>query len=284
MPPSTRKPNQRNSVKKESIEKKGRIPKNPAAINRHHANIPTSLDDLGEDIRLNKYVAHCGICSRRKASEYIFEGLVKVNGVVIKEPGHRISPKDEVRYREEVIQPEVRKVYILLNKPKNAVTTASDEKGRRTVFDLIGKDVPERIFSVGRLDRATTGLLLLTNDGDLSKRLAHPKHKVKKVYHVFLDKPVTAAHINSIGKGLTLEDGLALVDGVSHVKGKDKTEVGIELHIGKNRIVRRIFEHLGYRVVKLDRMYFGGLTKKDLPRGRYRFLSEKEIIMLKHFT
>ena len=284
MPPSTRKPKQRNSVKKETIEKKGRIPKNPAAINQQHVNIPTSLDDLGEDIRLNKYVAHCGICSRRKASEYIFEGLVKVNGTVIKEPGHRISPKDEVRYRDEVIQPEVRKVYILLNKPKDAVTTASDEKGRRTVFDLIGKDVPERIFSVGRLDRATTGLLLLTNDGDLSKRLAHPKHKVKKVYHVFLDKPVTAAHINSIDKGLTLEDGLALVDGVSHVKGKDKTEVGIELHIGKNRIVRRIFEHLGYRVVKLDRMYFGGLTKKDLPRGRYRFLSEKEIIMLKHFT
>ena len=284
MPPSTRKPNQRNSVKKESIKKKGRIPKNPGAINQQHANIPTSLDDLGADIRLNKYVAHCGICSRRKASEYIFEGLVKVNGEIIKEPGHRISPKDEVRYRGEVIQPEVRKVYILLNKPKDAVTTASDEKGRRTVFDLIGNDVPERIFSVGRLDRATTGLLLLTNDGDLAKRLAHPKHKVKKIYHVFLDKPVSDAHINSIGKGLTLKDGLALVDGVSHVKGKDKNEVGIELHIGKNRIVRRIFEHLGYRVLKLDRMYFGGLTKKDLPRGRYRFLGEKEIIMLKHFT
>ncbi len=284
MPPSIRKPNERDSAKKEPIEKKGRIPKNPGAINRQHANMPTSLDDLGEDIRLNKYVAHCGICSRRKASEYIFEGLVKVEGRVIKEPGYRISPKDEVRYRDEVIQPEIRKVYILLNKPKDAVTTASDEKGRRTVFDLIGNDVPERIFSVGRLDRATTGLLLLTNDGDLSKRLSHPKHKVKKVYHVFLDKPVTDAHLDSIGKGLTLEDGLAMVDGVSHVKGKDKNEVGIELHIGKNRIVRRIFEHLGYRVVKLDRMYFGGLTKKDLPRGRYRFLGEKEIIMLKHFS
>lgn len=282
MPPPNRK-NDRN--KPQSFYKgKGRVPSNPKALNRPTSTVATSLEDLGEDIRLNKYVAHCGICSRRKASEFIFEGLVKVNGEVIKEPGHRISPTDEVRYKEEVIKPESRKVYILLNKPKDAVTTANDEKGRRTVFDLIGSDVKERIFSVGRLDRATTGLLLLTNDGDLSKKLAHPKHKVKKVYHVILDQPVSDQHLEVIEKGLELEDGIAIVDGVSHVKGKEKNEVGIELHIGKNRIVRRIFEHFGYKVLKLDRMYFGGLTKKDLPRGRYRFLSEQEIIMLKHFT
>jgi len=279
-------PNKKNNRdKSKSFYKgKGRVPSNPKALNRPTSTITTSLEDLGEDIRLNKYVAHCGICSRRKASEFIFEGLVKVNGAVKKEPGFRISPKDEVRFRDEVIRPESRKVYLLLNKPKDAVTTASDEKGRRTVFDLIGDDVKERIFSVGRLDRATTGLLLLTNDGDLAKKLSHPSHKVKKVYHVVLDQPVSDVHLQAIGAGLELEDGVAVVDGVSHVKGKEKTEVGIELHIGKNRIVRRIFEHFGYKVLKLDRMYFGGLTKKDLPRGRYRFLGEKEIIMLKHFT
>jgi len=284
MSPPNQKKNIRHTKSSNKGHRKGRIPSNPKALNHPTTTITTSLEDLGEDIRLNKYVAHCGICSRRKASEYIFEGLVKVNGEVIKEPGHRISPKDEVRFKEDIIRPESQKVYVLLNKPKDAVTTANDEKDRRTVFDLIGDDVQVRIFSVGRLDRATTGLLLLTNDGDLAKKLTHPKHKVKKIYHVILDKPVLDAHLQAIQKGLELEDGLALVDGVSHVKGKEKNEVGIELHIGKNRIVRRIFEHFGYKVIKLDRMYFGGLTKKDLPRGRYRFLSEQEIIMLKHFT
>jgi len=264
-------------------KKKPYIPGNPKALNQPISLPTVSLEELGEDIRLNKYIAHCGICSRRKASEHIFEGLVKVNGEVVKEPGFRVTSKDEVRFRNKVVRPEAHKVYILLNKPKDAVTTAKDEKNRRTVFDLIGNDVKERIFSVGRLDRATTGLLLLTNDGDLAKKLTHPSHKAKKVYHVILDKPVSEAHLEAIRAGLELEDGLALVDGVSHVKGKEKNEVGIELHIGKNRIVRRIFEHFGYKVVKLDRMYFAGLTKKDLPRGRYRFLSEREIIMLKHF-
>jgi len=273
-----RKPFRKNQKQEESVAS------GPKSLNKMDTPVHATLEELGEDIRLNKYVAHCGICSRRKASEYIFEGIVKVNGAVKKEPGYRISPKDEVRFRDKVIQPESRKIYVLLNKPKNAITTASDEKGRRTVFDLIGSDVPERIFSVGRLDMATTGLLLLTNDGELSKKLTHPKYKVKKIYHVILDKPVTSKDLDLIAKGLELEDGLALVDGVSHVKDKEKNEVGIELHIGKNRIVRRIFEHLGYEVVKLDRMYFGGLTKKDLPRSRYRFLSEKEVIMLKHFT
>jgi len=281
--PFNHKYNKRKPFRKTAKEEE-KLPSGPKSLNKMDKPMTSSLEELGKEIRLNKYVAHCGICSRRKAGEYIFEGLVKVNGAVKKEPGYRISPMDEVRFRDKVIRPESRKIYVLLNKPKNAVTTAKDEKGRRTVFDLIGSDVPERIFSVGRLDMATTGLLLLTNDGDLSKKLTHPKYKVKKIYHVILDKPVTKNDLELIAKGLELEDGIALVDGVSHVKDKDKNEVGIELHIGKNRIVRRIFEHLGYEVVKLDRMYFGGLTKKDLPRSRYRFLSEQEVIMLKHFT
>ena len=242
-----------------------------------------SASELGEDIRLNKYVAHCGICSRRKADEHIKQGLVKVNGEVIKEPGHRISPKEEVQFRDKVIRPEVNRVYILLNKPKGTITTMSDDRGRKTVMDLIGTDVKERIFPVGRLDKETTGLLVLTNDGDLAKKLAHPSYKVKKIYHVVLDKPVIRADLQKIIDGLDLEDGKAEVDGIDYVRNKGKNEVGIEIHIGKNRIVRRIFEHLGYEVVKLDRMYYGGLTKKDLPRGRYKFLAEKEVIMLKHF-
>jgi len=242
------------------------------------------LSDLGEDIRLNKFVAHCGICSRRKADEYIKQGLVQVNGKLIKEPGHRIKPTDEVKYKNEIIKIEVRRIYVLMNKPKGTITTSSDDKGRKTVMDLIGTDVKERIFPVGRLDRETTGLLVLTNDGDLAKKLSHPSYNVKKIYHVVLDKPVIKNDLQKIREGLNLEDGKAEVDGVDYVRNKGKNEVGIEIHIGKNRIVRRIFEHLGYEVVKLDRMYYGGLTKKDLPRGRYKFLEEKEIIMLKHFV
>ena len=256
----------------------------PRSINRLPPSKKVSAADLGDDIRLNKFVAHCGIASRRKADEHIKAGLVQVNGQVVNEPGHRIKPTDEVRFRGEIIQPEVRRIYVLMNKPKNTITTMSDDRGRRTVMDLIGADVPERIFPVGRLDRETTGLLLLTNDGDLAKKLSHPSHQVKKFYQVQLDKPVTAVDMDRIRQGLELEDGPAPVDGVAYIRDKGKNEVGIEIHIGRNRIVRRIFEHLGYEVVKLDRMYYGGLTKKDLPRGRYRFLGEKEIIMLKHFT
>lgn len=273
--------------KKQNSQKKDKTtygPFNPKAINRLKTKETISLSDLGEDIRLNKFVAHCGICSRRKADEYIKQGLVKVNGEVKNEPGTRISPKDEVRYREEVIKPEIRRIYVLLNKPKHTITTSNDEKGRKTVMDLIGTDVSERIFPVGRLDRETTGLLLLTNDGDLAKKLSHPSYNVKKIYHVVLDKPVIKNDLHKIREGLNLEDGVAEVDGVDYVRNKGKNEVGIEIHIGKNRIVRRIFEHLGYEVIKLDRMYYGGLTKKDLPRGRYKFLDEKEIIMLKHFV
>jgi 23S rRNA pseudouridine2605 synthase len=270
--------------KKNKKEKPSGGPFVPKSINRSQTNEKLSLADLGESIRLNKYVAHCGICSRRKADEHIKQGFVKVNGEVVNEPGHRINPKDEVQFKDKVIQPEVNRVYVLMNKPKGTITTSSDDRGRKTVMDLIGPDVKERIFPVGRLDRETTGLLLFTNDGDLAKKLSHPSHKVKKIYHVVLDKPVIKNHLQQIREGLTLEDGLAMVDGVDYARGKGKNEVGIEIHIGKNRIVRRIFEHLGYEVVRLDRMYYGGLTKKDLPRGRYRFLGEKEIIMLKHFV
>lgn len=259
-------------------------PFNPKAINRLQTKDKIALSDLGEDIRLNKFVAHCGICSRRKADEYIKQGLVQVNGKLIKEPGHRIKPTDEVKYKNEVIKIEVRRIYVLMNKPKGTITTSSDDKGRKTVMDLIGSDVKERIFPVGRLDRETTGLLVFTNDGDLAKKLSHPSYNVKKIYHVVLDKPVVKNDLQKIREGLNLEDGIAEVDGVDYVRNKGKNEVGIEIHIGKNRIVRRIFEHLGYEVVKLDRMYYGGLTKKDLPRGRYKFLDEKEIIMLKHFV
>lgn len=235
-------------------------------------------------MRLNKYVAHCGIAARRKCDEFIKDGLVKVNGKVVLEPGYRVQESDEVSYKGKVIKPVLNMVYILMNKPKNVITTLSDEKGRKTVMDIIDKKVDVRIYPVGRLDRYTTGLLLLTNDGDLAKKLSHPSHKVKKIYHVELDKPVSEEHVSAIRDGLTLEDGLAPVDKVSHVKHKPKNHVGLEIHIGRNRIVRRIFESLGYVVVRLDRVYYGGLTKKDLPRGWFRPLDEKEVIMLKHFT
>ncbi len=234
--------------------------------------------------RLNKYVAQCGIAARRKADLLIQQGHVKVNGKVETSSGYRVKAEDEVMFKGKVIRPTQNFVYFLMNKPKDCITTLNDEKGRRTVMDVIGNRIQERIFPVGRLDRATTGLLLLTNDGELAEKLSHPSHKMKKVYHVVLDKPVSEQDIEKIRKGLTLEDGLAPVDGVSHINNKPKDEVGIEIHIGRNRIVRRIFEHLGYKVKKLDRVLYAGLTKKDIPRGRFRQLTEKEIIFLKHFA
>lgn len=237
-----------------------------------------------EGMRLNKYVAHCGVCSRRQAAEYVKEGQVTVNGEKVTEPGYQVQEGDKIAFRGKVIRPEKKLVYLLLNKPKDYITTAKDERGRRTVMDLVGNKVQERIFPVGRLDRATTGLLLLTNDGGLAEKLAHPSHKIKKLYQVVLDKPLAAADLDKIRAGLELEDGKAVVDAVGYVRGAKKNEVGIELHIGRNRIVRRIFEHLGYQVVRLDRVYYAGLTKKDLPRGRWRHLTEQEVIMLKHFT
>ncbi|MEO1261371.1 MAG: pseudouridine synthase [Bacteroidota bacterium] len=233
-------------------------------------------------MRLNKYIAHCGICARRQAAEHVKNGDVKVNGELEKNPGYLVQESDEITFKGKPIKLEAKRVYILMNKPKNVITTVSDEKGRETVIDLIGGTVPERIFPVGRLDRMTTGLLLLTNDGDLAKKLSHPSHSIAKFYQVTLDKKLTKKHLEEIQKGLELEDGLAPVVSAGYIEGK-RDEIGVELHIGRNRIVRRIFEHLGYQVVKLDRTYYAGLTKKDIPRGRFRHLTKQEIIMLKHF-
>ncbi len=248
------------------------------------ANTPAPAPELTwEDMRLNKYIAHCGICSRRKAAEYIEQGMVSVNGNVVNEIGLRITQSDVVTYNGKEIKPETRLVYILMNKPRGVITTLSDEKERRTVLDVLG-NFEERIYPVGRLDRDTCGLLLLTNDGDLAQKLSHPSHLIKKIYIVTLNKALIMRHMEMIANGVTLEDGLAVVDNISYVDPESKKEVIVELHIGKNRIVRRIFESLGYEVEKLDRTYYAGLTKKDLPRGRFRNLTEREIIMLKHFT
>lgn len=234
--------------------------------------------------RLNKYVANAGIASRRAADELIKAGHVMVNDKVVVEMGYRVQAGDVIRYKGEIIEPETRQVYILMNKPKNTVTTVQDTHGRRTVMDILKDACDERIYPVGRLDMNTTGLLLFTNDGELAKRLSHPSYKVKKIYHVVLEREVEAQDLQKISQGLELEDGLAEVDKVSYVKGQPKNEVGVEIHIGKNRIVRRIFSHLGYEVIRLDRVYYAGLTKKDIPRGMYRFLEEAEIRMLKHFV
>ncbi len=237
-----------------------------------------------EGMRLNKFLAHAGVASRRKADEIIAQGLVKVNGKEVLEMGHKVLPSDKITVDGTRVFINQRFYYILLNKPKNYITTTNDEKDRQTVMALVQNATDERIYPVGRLDRATTGLLLFTNDGDLAQKLTHPKHGVKKIYHVVLDRDVPEEDLEQIAKGLKLEDGIAEVDQVAHVDAKDLKQVGMEIHIGKNRIVRRIFEHLGYTVDKLDRVYYAGLTKKDLPRGRWRHLTEKEVIMLKHFT
>lgn len=241
-----------------------------------------SSSDLKEGIRINRYIAMCGICSRRKAAELVKQELVTVNGEVTT-VGYKVVEGDEVMYNNQILKVEARLVYLLMNKPKDTITTVEDDRGRRTVIDLLKDDITERVFPVGRLDRETTGLLLLTNDGTLAQKLAHPSYEIKKVYQVLLDKPISKESINKIKAGLKLGDGIALVDAIDYVDNK-KNEVAIALHIGRNRIVRRIFEYLDFEVLKLDRTYYAGLTKKDLGRGRYRFLTEKEVILLKHFT
>ncbi len=233
-------------------------------------------------IRLNRYISNAGICSRRKADELIVAGVVAVNGEVITELGHKVDPyKDEVRYNGETLKRE-KMVYVLLNKPKDYITTTEDPQERRTVMHLVEKASKERIYPVGRLDRNTTGLLLMTNDGDLADKLSHPRSNITKLYQVELDKSLSQGDMNKIGFGLELEDGLIKPDSVSYVQGGSKREIGIQIHSGKNRVVRRIFEHLGYDVVKLDRAVYANLTKKDLPRGRWRYLEDQEIIQLKH--
>ncbi len=238
-----------------------------------------------QEMALNKYVAKSGLCSRRKAVEYIEKGLLKVNGEVVTVPYHRVMPGDVVLFKDEQrLKPEENKVYFLFNKPKNVITSASDPEGRTTVLDIMSNACSERIFPVGRLDRNTTGLLLLTNDGDLAKKLSHPSHNVKKLYHITLDKPVEQSHIDIIKKGIKFEEGIAEVDAIDYIKGGKKFEIGIEVHIGWNRIVRRLFEHFGYEVKRLDRVIYAGLTKKDIPRGRWRALEREEIVYLKHFS
>jgi 23S rRNA pseudouridine2605 synthase len=235
-------------------------------------------------IRLNRYISNAGICSRRKADELIIAGVVSVNGEVISELGYKVDPsKDVIRYNGETLKRE-KMVYVLLNKPKDYITTTDDPQERRTVMQLVDKASKERIYPVGRLDRNTTGLILMTNDGDLADKLSHPRNSVTKIYHVELNKSLTQGDLNKIEYGLELEDGPIKPDMVSYVQGGTKREVGIQIHSGKNRIVRRIFEHLGYEVVKLDRTIYANLTKKDLPRGRWRYLDEKEIIQLKHLV
>lgn len=238
-------------------------------------------DEQGEELRLNRYIANAGVCSRREADALIAAGEIKVNGEVVTEMGYKVQPTDTVQYGKTNLNRE-KLVYVLLNKPKDTITTTEDPEGRRTVMDLVKESSKERIFPVGRLDRNTTGLLLFTNDGEVAQKLSHPSHRNKKIYQVELDKPLTEAHLRQIAEGVELEDGKAEVDDVAIVAGNAHF-VGIEIHIGRNRIVRRIFEHLGYDVVTLDRVQYAGLTKKDLPRGKWRFLNEKEVIRLKYF-
>ncbi|MFA4046042.1 pseudouridine synthase [Prevotella sp. PCHR] len=236
--------------------------------------------DPNEPVRLNKFLANAGVCSRREADEFIQAGVVSVNGAVVTELGTKVLRTDEVRFHDQPVTLE-KKVYVLLNKPKDCVTTSDDPQQRKTVMDLVRDACPERIYPVGRLDRNTTGVLLLTNDGDMASKLTHPKFLKKKVYHVYLDKNVTAHDMQQIAQGITLDDGDIHADAVEYAHETDRSQVGIEIHSGRNRIVRRIFESLGYRVVKLDRVQFAGLTKKNVRRGDWRFLTEKEVEMLR---
>ena len=261
--------------------KKGRKPSRTGSKGKPQRSSRGEGNQEPESVsRLNKFIANSGLCSRREADELIKTGQIKVNGKVVTAMGVKVGPGDEVSHNGKKLSGE-RKVYLLLNKPKDFITTVTDTHGRKTVMDLVGKACKERIYPVGRLDRNTTGLLLFTNDGELAKRMTHPSYGLKKVYHVLLDKKFGERDMEKVKKGLMLDDGKALVDVISYIgAGENKKEVGVELHSGKNRIIRRIFEHLGYEVVKLDRILYAGLTKKDIPRGRWRFLNRKETGML----
>lgn len=230
-------------------------------------------------MRLNRYIANCGVCSRRDADLLIQQGKIKVNQKVVREMGYRVSPGDKVHYGKKQLRREDF-VYVLLNKPKDFITTTEDTHGRKTVMDLVRKAASERLYPVGRLDRQTTGLLILTNDGELAARLSHPSFETKKIYKVVLDKPITKHHFNEICEGITLEDGPVQADDLA-LLSNDRKEVGIELHLGRNRIVRRIFEHFGYHIKSLDRVVYAGLDKANLPRGKWRYLSRKEVGLLK---
>lgn len=233
-----------------------------------------------DGIRLNKYIANAGICSRREADVFISAGSASVNGKIITEMGYKVKLTDEVRFDGNLISPE-KKRYVLLNKPKNFITTMDDDRGRKTVMDLVSKASKERIYPVGRLDRNTTGLLLFTNDGELAKKLTHPKHNIQKIYHASLDRKLSMSDLTKISEGFILDERRVIVDEISYIQNQPKSEVGVKIHSGRNRIVRRIFEHFNYKVIKLDRVIFAGLTKKDLPRGHWRHLTEMELNNLK---
>lgn len=247
------------------------------------APVSHTRPETGERMPLNKFIAHAGVAARREAAELVKQGLVKVNNETVTEPGFKVSAKDEVRVNGKKIFLAKNLVYILLNKPKDFITTTDDPQGRKTVLDIIGRATPERVYPVGRLDRNTSGVLILTNDGELAQKLTHPSNEVKKVYHVTLNKPLEKKDFEQILEGVTLDDGPARVDVLAYADAKDKTQVGVEIHSGRNRIVRRIFESLGYDVRGLDRVVFAGLTKKNVDRGKWRFLTEKEVRDLKHF-
>ena len=252
-----------------------------SAGNSRQVRYSTDFMDTSKPMRLNRFLANSNICSRREADDFITSGVVSVNGQIVTTLGTKIVPaQDKVYFHNEPVSLE-KKVYILLNKPKNIITTSDDPKDRRTVLDLINGACQQRVYPVGRLDRNTTGVILITNDGELTTRLTHPKHLFKKIYHVGLDKDLEDSDMQKLKDGIVLEDGEAKADDVSYVKDDSKKQVGIEVHSGRNRIVRRMFEHLGYKVVNLDRVYFAGLTKKNLPRGKWRFLSEREVSFLK---
>lgn len=255
---------------------------NPNAKYSHQKQLKykEALTDPNEPIRLNKFLANAGVCSRREADEFIQAGVVKVNDQVITELGTKITRSDKVTFHDQPVQIEA-KLYILLNKPKNCVTTSDDPQGRLTVMDLVKNACEERIYPVGRLDRNTTGVLLLTNDGNLASKLTHPSFKKKKIYHLWLDKDVTIEDMEKLANGIELEDGEIHADAISYANEDDRNQVGIEIHSGRNRIVRRMFESLGYHVTKLDRVYFAGLTKRNLPRGKWRYLNEQEVNMLR---
>jgi 23S rRNA pseudouridine2605 synthase len=241
---------------------------------------PTEIKKEGELIRLNRFIAGSGVCSRREADEIIKKGLITVNGKKVTDLGTKVTADADVRYKNKKLSSE-KKVYILLNKPKDYVTTVEDPHADKTVIDLIGDACSERVYPVGRLDKSTTGVLLLTNDGDLAGKLTHPKYNRKKIYHVFLDRVVSKNDLFKLTEGIDLEGEMISADAVSYTEPDDRSQIGIELHSGQNRVVRRIFEKLGYKVKKLDRVYFAGLTKKNLPRGKWRFLTGKEVAMLK---
>lgn len=254
-------------------------PKSQDRRKKYDKNRPA--DETSSLIRLNKFIANAGVCSRREADKLIISGAIKVNGKIVTDLGVKISNSDRVQYEDETIKPE-KKYYVLLNKPKGYITTTDDPFDRKTVMFLVQNACRERIYPVGRLDRETTGVLLLTNDGELAKKLTHPRHRVKKTYHVVLDKNLKTPDFQKLAAGIELDDGAVKIDAIAYVEGiSGKKEIGLEIHSGKNRIVRRIFESLGYEVVKLDRVSFAGLTKKDVPRGKWRYLNEKEVGFLK---